>query len=501
MTTKPTLSFTKIFNMNFGFFGIQFGWGLQMANMSAIYAYLGASDSEIPGLWLAAPLTGLLIQPIIGQLSDRTWLQSLGRRRPYILIGAILSTLALILMPNSISVFMAATLLWVLDGCINASMQPFRALVADVLPEHQKSTGYALQSFFIGLGGSIASFLPLYFKKMQESAQTLAHTENAVPDTVRFSFYVGAAAYFIATLWSVFTTKEIPPTEEELSRLRSQKFDWTLGLGEIFAQVPAPIRYLGIPILVLLLLGIISLFPQAPAALQQVTILGLKLLNLSVLLFSAWFILVALLVAPDSMRRIALTQFFTWVALMCMWTQHNSAITKHIFLPRGLTPEDANIWNGVCFGTYNIVCFLFSLFLIPLSGRLGLRLTHGLCLAIGGIGLALIPSLTDQYQLLIPMICVGIAWASILAIPYTIVSSDIPPDKMGLFMGVFNLFVVVPQVVATQALGPIMNAQFQGNPVPVMTVGGLCFILAALSMTLVRPVQTCSSAPTASAGH
>ncbi|MCS7062725.1 MAG: MFS transporter [Methylacidiphilales bacterium] len=498
-STKTKLPFSSIFNMNFGFFGIQFGWGLQMANMSAIYAYLGASDAEIPGLWLAAPLTGLIIQPIIGQLSDRTWLQFLGRRRPYILIGAILSTLALILMPNSISVFMAATLLWVLDGSINASMQPFRALVADTLPEEQKSTGYALQSFFIGLGGSIASFLPLYFKLYHSSPASAA--ENAVPDTVRFSFYVGAAAYFIATLWSVFTTKEIPPSDEELSRLRSQKFDWTLGLGEIFARVPASVRLLGLPILVLLFLGIYSLFPQASQNLKDTTIFGLKLLNFSVLLFSAWFLLVAILVAPTSMRRIALTQFFTWVALMCMWTQHNSAITKHIFLPAGLTAEDANIWNGVCFGTYNVVCFLFSLFLIPLSRRLGLRLTHGLCLAIGGIGLALIPYLSNKYQLLIPMICVGIAWASILAIPYTIVSTDIPAEKMGLFMGIFNLFVVVPQVVATQALGPIMEAQFQGNPVPVMTIAGLSFILAALCMTIVRPAPATSSSPTASAGH
>lgn len=499
MSTKTTLPFSKIFNMNFGFFGIQFGWGLQMANMSAIYAYLGASDSEIPGLWLAAPLTGLIIQPIIGQLSDRTWLRSLGRRRPYILIGAILSTLALILMPNSISVFMAATLLWVLDGSINASMQPFRALVADTLPEEQKSTGYALQSFFIGLGGAISSFLPLYFRIYHSSGGAAA--QDAVPDTVRFSFYVGAAAYIIATLWSVFMTKEIPPSEEELARLRSQKFDWTLGLGEIFAQVPAVVRLLGIPIVFLLALGVYSLFPQAPEILREQTIFNLKLLNLSVLLFCVWFIAVALIVAPNSMRRIALTQFFTWMALMCMWMQHNAAITKHIFLPAGLTPEDANIWNGVCFGTYNISCFLFSLFLIPLANRMGLRLTHGICLAIGGIGLVLIPSLSDKYQLLIPMICVGIAWASILAIPYTIISGDIPAEKMGLFMGVFNLFVVVPQVVATQALGPIMEAQFGGDPVPVMIIGGVCFILAAICMSIVKPPQKINTTPGGSAGH
>ncbi len=420
---KPRLSFWQIWNMSFGFLGIQFGWGLQMANMSAIYKYLGAADHEIAWLWIAAPLTGLLIQPIVGQMSDRCW-TGLGRRRPFILVGAILASLSLILMPNSPTLWMAAGLLWVLDGSINASMQPFRALVADNTPEEQNSQGFAMQSLFIGLGGTVSSALPWmmtnWFGVPVEEAGG-----GHIPASVKLSFYIGAVAFLVAVIYTVIATKEYPPAEKELAEIRARKFDWSLGLGEIAGLV---------------------------------------------------------LRIPRRMWELGLVQFFTWIGLFCMWIYFSPAVAKRIFHATPDSPEfgAAVEWAGFCFAVYNAVCFFFSFALIALTKRVSAKLVHTLCLLAGGIGLASVLVATDKNTLLLSMTGVGIAWASILSMPYAMVSTALPKENMGAYMGIFNLFIVIPQVVATLALGPAMHFFLGDDPVKAVAAGGVSFGIAAV---------------------
>jgi len=429
---KPRLSFWQIWNMSFGFLGIQFGWGLQMANMSAIYKYLGAADHEIAWLWIAAPLTGLLIQPVVGQMSDRCW-TGLGRRRPFILVGAILASLSLILMPNSPTLWMAAGLLWVLDGSINASMQPFRALVADNTPEEQNSQGFAMQSLFIGLGGTISSALPWvmtnWFGVPVEDAGG-----GHIPASVKLSFYIGAVAFLAAVVYTVFATKEYPPSDKELAEIRARKFDWTLGLGEIAGLI---------------------------------------------------------LRIPRRMWELGLVQFFTWIGLFCMWIYFSPAVAKRIFQATPDSPEfgAAVEWAGFCFAVYNAVCFFFSFALIALTKRLSAKLVHTFCLLAGGVGLASVLVATDKNILLLSMTGVGIAWASILSMPYAMVSTALPKENMGAYMGIFNLFIVIPQVVATLALGPVMQFFLGDDPVKAVAAGGVSFGIAAILTLLVVSYQ------------
>jgi len=412
--------------MSFGFLGIQFGWGLQMANMSAIYKYLGADDSRLAILWLAAPITGVLIQPLIGQSSDRMWTR-LGRRRPFILGGAILASLALILMPNCSAVWMAAGLLWVLDGTINASMQPFRALVADNLPEEQNSQGFAIQSLFIGLGGSIASALPWM---MTNWFGVTADGGGQIPHSVRLSFYIGAAAFMGAVLWTVFRTKEYPPSDAELAAIKARKFDWTLGLGDIFA-----------------------------------------------LIFHL----------PRRMWELGLVQFFTWIGMFAMWVYFSPAVAKNIFHAAQGSPEmeASGAWSGFCFAAYNVVCFGFSFVLLWGTKFTGPKLMHILCLAVGALGLASVPLMSDKHQLLISMAAVGIAWASILSMPYAMLAPSLPKEKVGVMMGMFNLFIVLPQIAASSLLGFILKNFLHGEPMNALVLGGASMGLAALLTLLV----------------
>lgn len=428
MIKKPALSFWQIWNMSFGFLGIQFGWGLQMANMSAIYSYLGAQPSQIALLWLAAPVTGVIIQPLIGQASDRTWTR-LGRRRPYILVGAILASLALILMPNSPTFWVAAGLLWVLDGTINASMQPFRAMVADNLPEEQNSQGFAIQSLFIGLGGTIASALPW----MMTNWFGIAHDKAGhghIPTSVTLSFYIGAFAFIAAVMWTVFSTKEIPPDEKELTGIRSQKFDWTLGLGEI-------VRLIGH--------------------------------------------------LPKRMWELGLVQFFTWIGMFCLWVYFSPAIAGNIFhASEGTVEMEASgAWAGFCFAMYNAVCFAFSFVLMKVTKFTGPKMMHAACLAIGAVGLLIIPLISGKYGLLVSMTCIGIAWSSILSMPYAMLTPALPADKLGVMMGIFNLFIVIPQVIASSLLGNVIGFFFDGKPMSAMFIGGICFAIAAVTTLVV----------------
>lgn len=443
----PRLSFWQIWNMSFGFLGIQFGWGLQMANMSAIYKYLGAADHEIAWLWIAAPLTGLLIQPIVGQMSDRCW-TGLGRRRPFILVGAVLASFALLCMPNSSSLWMAAGLLWVLDGSINASMQPFRALVADTMPAKQNSQGFAMQSLFIGLGGTISSALP-WMMTNWFGVKVEAAGGGHIPTSVKLSFYIGAVAFLAAVLYTVFTTKEYPPAGKELAAIRARKFDWSLGLGEITGLVMR---------------------------------------------------------IPRRMWELGLVQFFTWIGLFCMWIYFSPAVAKRLYHATPNSPEFASAveWAGFCFAVYNAVCFLFSFLLIQITKKLSAKPVHAGCLLAGAVGLVSVVVADNRNTLLLSMVGVGIAWASILSMPYAMVSTALPKRNVGAYMGIFNLFIVIPQVVATLALGPAMQFFLADDPVRAVVTGGLSLGVAAFLTLFVvnyQPSTQRDGAPAGAAAH
>jgi len=421
---KPPRTFWQIWNLSFGFFGIQFGWGLQMANMSAIYEYLGARADQIPILWLAAPLTGLLVQPIIGQISDSTW-GPLGRRRPYFLAGAILSSIALILMPRCSALWMAAGLLWILDASINISMQPFRAFVADLLPESQTTSGFAMQSLLIGLSTVIASALPFLLTNVIHLTEVRA--AGTIPFTVRFSFYMGAAAFMGAVLWTVFTTKEYPPEDmEEFRRQKAERAGVAAGARDILASI----------------------------------------LNM-----------------PRTMRQLAWVQISTWLGLFCMWLYFPVAVPRNVF---GATDTNSPLysagaeWAGVCFGMYSLVCFAFSFVLPGIALKFGRKATHGFCLVCGGIGLLSVALIHSKYPLLLSMVGVGIAWASTLSMPFSILSGSLPEGKTGVYMGIFNSFVVIPEIVASLGFGWIMAHLLHNNRMTAVLAGGVFFILAAV---------------------
>jgi maltose/moltooligosaccharide transporter len=430
---KPPRSFWQIWNMSFGFLGIQFGWGLQMANMSAIYEYLGARPDQIPILWLAAPLTGLIMQPIIGHASDRTW-GPLGRRRPYFLAGAILSSLALVLMPNCTALWMAAGLLWILDASINISMEPFRAFVADLLPETQRTRGFAMQSLFIGLGAVVASALPWLLANifhLRSGAPTAA-----IPSTVRLSFYIGSAAFLGAVLWTLISTPEYPPDDlEAFRRTQNENRSLIANAREIVSAIAA---------------------------------------------------------MPDTMRQLAPVQLMSWLGLFCMWLYFPVAVARNVF---GAPDQNSPIytagveWAGICFAAYSAVCFAFS-FLLPVLARwAGRKNAHSLCLMCGSAGLLSVAVIGSKYVLLLTMVGVGIAWASILAMPYAVLAGSLPPDKTGVYMGIFNFFIVIPEILASVFFGWIMNHLLHNNRLSAVIAGGLFLLVAAGLMQRVTDRQ------------
>ncbi|MBB5342932.1 MFS transporter [Tunturibacter empetritectus] len=434
---KPERSFWQIWNMSFGFLGIQFGWGLQMANMSAIYEYLGARADQIPILWLAAPLTGLLIQPIIGNASDHTW-GPLGRRRPYFLVGAILSSLMLLLMPNCSSLWMAAGMLWILDASINVSMEPFRAFVADILPEGQRTRGFAMQSLFIGLGAVIASALPWLLTNVFHMTQVIGDT-RAVPTTVRISFYIGAAAYLGSVLWTIFTTPEYPPENmEAFRRAKKEKTGLIAGAKEILSAIAH---------------------------------------------------------TPETMRKLGPVQLFTWLGLFCMWLYFPVAVAHNVFGANDPTSplyKEGIEWGGICFAAYSAVCFAFSFTLPWLAKKIGRKKTHTACLLCGAIGLISVVVIHNKYILLFTMLGVGIAWASTLSMPYAMLAATLPPERTGVYMGIFNFFVVTPEILASLFFGWIMTHFLHNNRIYAIIAGGLCMLIAAALMQRVTDPRTLS---------
>ncbi|MFI8719045.1 MFS transporter [Stenotrophomonas sp. NPDC077464] len=489
-TAKPTLSFWQIWNMCFGFLGIQFGFALQNANASRIFETLGAPMDAVPGLWIAAPLTGLLVQPIIGYLSDRTWTRW-GRRRPYFMVGAVFTTLALLVMPNSPTLWIAAGTLWVLDASINVSMEPFRAFVGDKLAPRQRPTGYAMQSFFIGVGAIVASFLPFILAHFGV-ANTAAAGE--VPPTVRYAFYFGAVVLLASIAWTVFSTREYSPTE-----LAS------------FDDAEPPVVHQSAPVAgpppMLQIGGWIALGLALAAAIAWRN--GDKMLYVLAGLCIAYGLLLGvarllpgphmlativddLRSMPRTMRRLAWVQFFSWFALFAMWIYTTAAVAGTHFGstdPASAAYNEGANWVGVLFGAYNGFAALAAL-LIPLMVRLmGLRLSHLVNLWLGGLGLISLMLIDDPKWLLLSMVGVGFAWASILSLPYALLSDSVPAAKMGVYMGLFNFFIVIPQLVAASALGFMLRLWLGGNPMHVLALGGVSLLIAGLCVLRVPSHQ------------
>lgn len=429
MNHKPELGLREIWNMCFGFLGIQFGFALQNANVSRIFQTLGASIEQIPILWIAAPLTGLLVQPIIGHYSDRTWTR-LGRRRPYFLAGALLSTLALLVMPHAPLLWVAALTLWLMDASFNVSMEPFRAFVADLLPQRERTRGFAMQSIFIGLGAVLASAMPWMLTNWFGVG---ASTPGTIPATVRLSFYIGAAAFMGAVLYTILTTPEHPPAD--LAAFARKQAN-AKGIGMATREIVAAIRAM-----------------------------------------------------PETMRQLAVVQICTWLGLFCMWLYFPVAVARNVFgAPDANSPlyQQGVEWAGVCFGAYSVVCFAFSFFLPALARKLGRKGTHAACLTAGAAGLLSVSVIVNPTLLLLSMLGVGIAWASILSMPYSMLAGSLPEGKIGVYMGIFNFFIVIPEIVASLGFGWVMNHLLDNNRMAAVVSGGVFMLLAALLVLWVQ---------------
>ena len=428
---KPRLTFWQLWNMSFGFFGIQFGFALQNANVSRIFSTLGADPDDLALFWLAPPVTGLLVQPLIGYLSDNTWHAKWGRRRPFFFLGALLAAIALFLMPNSTALWMAVVVLWMMDASINIAMEPFRAFVGDKLNPDQQTAGFAMQTFFIGCGAVIASMLPTIFA--DGFGVSNVPVNGVIPDTVRYSFYIGGLAFFFAVLWTVVTTKELPPADLEIFKAeRKSNMHFATALKEIFSGFGK---------------------------------------------------------MPKTMIQLAVVQFFTWIALFAMWIYTTSAIADNVF---GATDaqsagfQEAGNWVGIMFAVYNGASALAA-FVLPVFARAtSRRFVHMVCLVIGGLSLMSLFLIKQKILLLLPMLGVGLAWASILTMPYSLLAGALPAKRMGYYMGVFNFFIVIPQILSGLVLGFITRHYFDGHTVSTLALGGASMVLAGLLTLIVK---------------
>jgi maltose/moltooligosaccharide transporter len=569
---KPRLSFWQIWNMSFGFLGIQFGWGLQMANMSAIYQYLGARENEIPILWLAAPLTGLVVQPIIGYFSDRTW-GRLGRRRPYFLGGAIAASLALLAMPRSGSLWMAAGLLWILDASVNVSMEPFRAFVGDMLPHDQRKSGFAMQSLLIGAGAVLSSALP-YVLTRGFGVSGESTVGSAIPPAVHVAFTIGAFVFFLGVLYTVVTTPEYPP-EDVLAFERAKRE--TSGVSHAFREIlqgigsmPGPMRKLA-AVQFFSWFGLFCLwiyfapgvakgiYKGAPLGVANATVdrtldlpQNAPVLDAAAATARGYEELkaraAAAAQAPGEARGGALFGLLTMLGLESPPPDPGARLTAadlggvierslanpapaasegertsplvrtvaSLLGQHGLAPgappapaglqaasaavverlasarryQDGVSWAGVCFAAYNLVAFGFSFLLLALVKRASARSIHVACLALGGLALLSVLLVREPGLLLVSMVGVGVAWASILAMPYAMLSNALPPARMGFYMGVFNFFIVLPQILASVGLGWVMERSLGNDATKALLLGGVSLLLGALLTLRVRKEET-----------
>lgn len=490
---KPRLSLIQIINMSVGFFGIQFAFGLQNANVSRIFQTLGAEIEDIPILWIAAPLTGLIVQPIIGHMSDKTWLGKFGRRRPYFMAGAIFASLALFIFPNVSALWVAAVMLWLLDASINISMEPFRAFVGDMLPDSQRTTGFAMQSFFIGIGAVISSLLPFILTKFGVSNEPAPGTTE-IPDSVRISFIIGAVLYIVAISYTVLTTKEYSPEQ-----LKSFGETGHTGNSIQIKTVAASFLSKGLLWFIagLLLTGVLYFYNSGtkhPLAKELYVLTGgIAAFGLSQLVAWAFqrnnksngFVEVMddLNFLPATMKKLAVVQFFSWFALFSMWIYSTPALAQHLSNTTDTTSaayNEMSNWVGVLFAWYNGFAALFA-FLLPVLAKITSRpMTHLIALVAGGLGLISFYFFKNENLLIISMAGIGLAWCSILAMPYSMLTKALPAHKMGVYMGIFNFFIVIPQILAATLLGIFTKQLFNGNAIFTIVLGGCSMIVAAL---------------------
>ncbi len=530
---KPKLSFWQIWNMSFGFLGIQFGFALQNGNVSRIFQTLGADIDDIPILWIAAPVTGLLVQPIIGHMSDRTW-NRLGRRRPYFLTGAVFASLALAIITNSPTWIFATVMLWIMDASINISMEPFRAFVGDMLSSKQRTTGFAMQSFFIGIGAVVGSFLPWMLANWFNVPEVPAEGK-LIPFNLKLSFYIGAVVLLVAVLWTIIRTKEYSPAEleefekgEKVARgeiieehqpsppsggsgrqsraqgadLRGQQAIATdnseaAAQGDLNFYRPG-IIWLSIGLILTFILSRVNLEKELYVVTGGVAIFGL-LQILAGLLKSAGkgggglnSILTDLRHMPATMGQLAVVQFFTWFALFSLWIYTTAAVTSQVYGTTDTVSLEYNRganWVGVLFGVYNGFAAVVAFLLPVLAKYTSRKITHSICLVIGGISLVSISMIHTPGMLILPMLGIGLAWASILSMPYAILTGSLPHNKMGIYMGIFNFFIVIPQILAASILGSMVKHLFNGNTMLALVTGGISMVIAALSVYFVRDVD------------
>lgn len=500
MTQKPHLNFWQIWNMCFGFMGIQFGFALQNANVSRIFQTLGASIDDIPILWVAAPITGLLVQPIIGYMSDRTW-NRMGRRRPYFLVGALLASAALFYMPNSPVLWIAAGMLWIMDASINVAMEPFRAFVGDMLPEKQRTLGYAMQTFFIGVGSVAASALPWMMSNWFDISNVAP--EGVIPDSVKYSFYAGGLALLLCVLWTVYRTKEYSPEELDAFNAYDAAAKKATSKDIVSGHNSAHYYKGGI---VWTVLGLALSATVLSLSLDK----ELYVLTVGAAFFGIIQMLAGNLIArdktdngfshivsdlfhmPTAMKQLAAVQFFSWFAMFSIWAYTTPAITAFHYGssdPTTLAYNEGADWVGILFATYNVCTIFAAIFIAKFSERLGRRRTHLVNMCFGGLGLLSIYFVSDPTYLVLSMIGVGFAWASILSIPYSLLSSSVPHQKMGTYMGIFNFFVVIPQILAATILGILVREVFGGDAIYALMLGGVSMILAGISTLYVTPVK------------
>ena len=431
---KPRLSFWQIWNMNVGFFGIQYSFGLQQTAINPLYTFLHAKPEDLPLLNLAGPMTGLLIQPIIGALSDKTWHPRWGRRKPYFLIGAIFCSLCLFVFPFSKTLWMAGSLLWILDAANNTAMEPYRAFIADKLPDSQRPMGFLTQSFFTGLGITLANISLFAFQKVIRGETKTESGESGIPYWVFGSFFVGAFCSITSVLWSVIKTPEIPPTELELKHLRERK----RGVFEPFREIIGAIKDM-----------------------------------------------------PTTLWQLGLVYLFQWYAMFCYWQYISISIAKTVWHTSSVANkelyEQAVGWTGLLNGFYNIVTFLSAFGLVWLTKKLTAKYTHVVCLALAGIGLLILPGIENKYFLFAPMIGFGIAWASMMGVPYIMVIGSIPKERYGVYMGIINMMIVVPMIIQTLSFGFIYKHFLGENPANAILFAGVLLLVASLATLLVKP--------------
>lgn len=500
---KPNLSFWQIWNMSFGFLGIQFGFALQNANVSRIFETLGARIDDIPILWIAAPVTGLIVQPIIGHMSDNTW-GRLGRRRPFFLSGAVLASLALLAMPNSPILWVAAGMLWIMDASINISMEPFRAFVGDMLPSEQRTIGFSMQSFFIGTGAIVASALPYIMTNWFGISNIAPNGE--IPASVKFSFYGGGVVFLCAVLWTVISTKEYSP--EELKRFSESESDSLGSKREVDDSFNVSANRFFRDGIIWIGIGLLGSFVLR-FFLEQ-TDYGLYVLFIGSVIFGLLQLIVAdftrkgktsggLVVVfndfyemPKTMKELSVVQFFSWFALFAMWIYTTPAVTHHIYGATDPTSELYNKganWVGILMAVYNGFAAVMAFVLVWLAKRTNRKIVHMISLLCGGLAFFSFYVIKDPTFLLVSELGIGLSWASILAMPYAILAGSLPPQKMGVYMGIFNFFIVIPQITAAAILGWYVKHFFEGDAIYALLLGGTSMVIAALLVLRVHDVD------------